>query len=171
MREMKETTIQEIVRIAKELASSGKKWHFHMLTPDCMFNDNKDKHAFILEDEEKQEVYVTYSDERYMDEGKELVKLIHGDKIVKEYEKDEKPPVITDENIQFMLDKAKKLNEKGIHWHHHMLFPDCIFNKHKGNWCIVFEDKEGDKLVESISEEEPSKSLRAIEVLYYAQKS
>jgi len=60
-----------------------------------------------------------------MEEGKEVVKLIHGNKIVEDKETD---AGITDENVKLMLEKAKKFNEQGIHWHHHMLFPDCIFN-------------------------------------------
>ena len=137
-----------------------------MLTPDCMFNERKDKHAFILENETDNEVFIVYSDERYMKEGKELVKLIHGESII---EKGKNPKII-DENVKKMIEKAKKLNEKNIHWHHHMLFPNCIFNKHKGRWCIVFEDLEENKIIESVSDEEPTENLRAIEILYYQQK-
>ncbi len=162
---MKEITIQEAVAIAKKLHSKGKKWHFHMLTPDCMFNDRKDKHTFIVENEEDNEVFVVYSDERYMAEGKELVKLIHGKSIV-----EEKTAKITDEHSKIIIEKAKKFNEQGIYWHHHMLMPNCIFNKHKGKYCIVFEDKEENRIIESVSEEEPKDNLREIEILYYQQK-
>lgn len=164
---MEEITIQELVSIAKKIHTERKKCHFHMLTPDCMFNERKDKQAFVLENETDNKVFVAYSDERYMEEGKELVKLIHGDKIVEDKETDSK---IVDEDIKLILEKTKKLNEQGIHWHHHMLFPNCIFNKHKGKWCIVFEDTEENKITESVSDDEPTNNLRAIEVLYYQQK-
>jgi hypothetical protein len=162
---MQEITIDEVMEKAKQLQKEGKKWHFHMLTPDCMFNEKKEKHAFVLENETDNEVFVVYSDERYMKEGQELVKMIHGNEIMAEGAKP-----IEDENIKLMLEKAKKFNEEGIHWHHHMLFPNCIFNKHKGKYCIVFEDKEENRIIESVSDEEPKENLNKIEVLYYQQK-
>ena len=164
---MKEIAIEQLISIAKKLHSDNKRWHFHMLTPDCLFNEKKDKHAFVLENEEKNDVFVTYSDNRYMNVGKELVKLIHGDKIV---ENDEKDSEIVDEKIKIMLEKARKLNEKDIHWHHHMLFPNCIFNKYKGKYCIIFEDSEENKVIESVTADEPTNHLRVIEILYYNQK-
>lgn len=162
---MEETNIKELIEKAKEFQKQGKKWHFHMLTPDCVFNERKDKNAFILENETDKQSFVVYSDERYMEQGQILVKMLHGKEILKEDSMKQE-----DENIKLILEKAKKLNEEGIHWHHHMLFPDCIFNKHKGKWCIVFEDKEENKVIESISEYEPKENLRKIEVLFYAQK-
>jgi hypothetical protein len=162
---MQEITIQEVMEKAKEWQKEGKKWHFHMLTPDCMFNERKDKHTFVLENETDDEVFVVYSDERYMKEGQELVQIIHGKEIMAEGSKP-----VEDENIKLILEKAKRFNENGIHWHHHMLFPNCIFNKHKGKYCIVFEDKEENKIIESVSDEEPKENLNKIEVLYYQQK-
>ncbi len=163
---MIETTIDNIMEKAKQFHSEGKKWHFHMLTPDCTFNES-DKQAFVLENTTDSEVYVTYSDKRYMTEGKELVQLIHGASIVAE-ESTESPE--DDKAVKEIVRRAEELNDKGAHWHHHMLFPDCIYNKHKGNWCIVFEDPETGKTLEYVSKEEPKEALRKIEVLYYAQK-
>lgn len=162
---MIEKTIGEIEKLANEFRKENKKWHFHMLTPDCMFNERRDIHAFVLENETDGETFVCYSKERYMDVGKRLVQLIHGEKIVSEGEQG-----IDDGYMKEMLAKAKSFNERGVLWHHHMLFPNCIFNKHKGKWCIVFEDKEENKIIEFVSEEEPTEQLRKIEVLYYSQK-
>jgi hypothetical protein len=161
---MRATSIEEIMNKAREFNAHGKKWHFHMLTPDCMFNERKDKHAFVLENETDDEVFVTYSDERYMEQGKELVEMLHGTSITKGKCASE------DENMELMLRKAKELNEGGISWHHHMLFPNCIYNKHKGKWCIVFEDKEQNRVIESVSDKEPTADLSKIEKLYYEQK-
>ena len=61
-------------------------------------------------------------------------------------------------------------NKKNIPWHHHMLFPNCTFNKHKGKWCIIFEDKAENRIIESTSENEPTLNLSIIEKLYYEQK-
>jgi hypothetical protein len=163
---MQKMSIEEIMQKAKEFQEEGKKWHFHMLTPDCMFNERKDKQAFILENETDSQNFVTYSDKRYMEQGQTLVKMLHGNQILKDKMLEEKE----DKNIKLMVQKAKNLNKRGINWHHHMLFPDCIFNKHKGKWCIVFEDKSTGKLIESVSDNEPKENLRKIEILYYAQK-
>lgn len=165
---MKEISIQELVNLAKQFHLGKEKWHFHMLAPNCLYNNRKGKHTFILENETKNEFFIVYSDQKYVEEGKELVKLLHGDKIVEN--KDLNLETI-DEKIKLILKKAKKLSERGIHWHHHMLFPNCVFNKHKGQWVIVFEDDEENEIIESISKNEPIENLRAIESAFYQQKN
>ncbi|MFC2143628.1 hypothetical protein ACFLQN_04490 [Candidatus Aenigmatarchaeota archaeon] len=162
---MEETSIEDIMEKARSFQKQGKKWHFHMLTPDCTFNEKKDKHAFVLENVTDSETYVVYSDTRYMEQGQELVKMIHGDKITESSSTES-----DDDSISEILEKAKQLNEKEVHWHHHMFFPECEFNKHKGKWCIVFEDNEEGKIIEFLSDSEPTENLKKIEALYYAQK-
>ncbi|MBI4176644.1 MAG: hypothetical protein HY518_05540, partial [Candidatus Aenigmarchaeota archaeon] len=134
---MENITIQGIIKRAKYLHSRGKKWHFHMLTPDCIFNRINDKHAFILENRSGNETYVACSDKRYMKEGQGLVKMLYGNKILG---KSNKIQSSRNRKIEGIVKKIKEMNKKNIQWHHHMLFPDCIFNKHKGKWNIVFED-------------------------------
>ena len=163
---MKETSKEEIMEKAKELHSHHKQWHFHMLTPTCTFNDKKGKHAFVLENMTDNETYVVYSNERFMEEGKILVKMLHGEKITEE---PKKVHVINDK-IKSVLESARLLNEKNILWHHHMLFPDCAFNKHKGKWNIVFENPENNKTTEILYEDEPKDDLKQVEVLFYSQK-
>ncbi|MBS3114392.1 hypothetical protein J4448_04785 [Candidatus Woesearchaeota archaeon] len=158
--------IKKLVSIAKKFHSQRKKWHFHMLTPNCIFN-KKDKHAFMLENIEYKEIFIVYSDKRYMKEGKELVKLLYGESIIEEKRLKSK---ITNKRVLRILKKERRLNKLGIEWHHHLLFPECIFNKHKGKWCILFENPENNEMIESISKSEPIKNLRAIETLYYQQK-
>ena len=165
---MQESNFEEIEKLAKELHSQGKKWHFHMLTSDCIFNTNKSKHAFVFENTSENKNYVIYSDKRNMELGQKLVKLIHGDKILK---KESSPNQSPNPTIKKVLDRAQQLNQKGILWHHHMFFPDCIFNEHKGKWVLVFEDPESQEKIELIYDKEPLDDLREIELLYYAQKS
>jgi len=164
---MKETTIEEVEKKASLWQSQGKRWHFHMLTPDCTFNKRNDKHAFVLENRTDNETYAVYSDKRYMETGQKLVKMIHGDKILG---KSKENAGSTNENIKTILKKAKELTEKGVQWHHHMLFPDCIFNKHPGKWNITFEDRENNSIIEALYDKEPVNDLREIEILYYKQK-
>jgi hypothetical protein len=163
---MEEITIDELVDKAKALHKEGKKWHFHMLTPDCMFNERKDKQAFVLEDEQESQGFVTYSDKKYMGEREILLKMLHGKEVLEEKlgRREE------DANIRAIVEKARRFNEQGIPWHHHVFFPNCIFNKHQGKWCIAFEDKEEDRVIESISDSEPKEDLKEIEPLFSAQK-
>jgi hypothetical protein len=156
-----EVTIEKIVELAKGFTKDGKKWHFHMLSPGCVFNTT-DKEGFVLENCTDKQIWVCYSDKRYMKEGKELVQLVHGKGIVSD-KKTESNTV-----MDKIIERCKELNGNGIHWHHHMLFPDCIFNEH-GKWCIVFEDPETGERLEFLSDTEPKDQLARIEVLFYAQ--
>lgn len=164
---MQEITIQEIKEKALLFQKQGKKWHFHILLPNCIFNERKDKNAFILENETDQEYFVVYSDKRYMEEGQFLVKILHGKNILEEQTKQK---IEKDENVRNILKRAEELNKKKIPWHHHMFFPNCIFNKNKGRWTVVFEDPEDGDVIEFSSEDEPRNILNKIEVLYYQQK-
>jgi len=111
---------------------------------------------------------VVCSDEPYLGVGRELVKLLHGDDVVKdEPEENIVPP---SEQVGRLLVRAKQLTEKEKFWHHHMLFPGCKYNKHGNKWVIVFEDQEQGKIIESVSENEPKSDLQHIERLFYNQQ-
>ena len=160
-------SIKRVVELAEQWQSERKEWHFHMLTPDCVFNERNDKYAFVLENRSDQDTYVAYSDFGYMEEGKRLSQLMYGEEFVRESREPENPG---NSSVGRILAKTKELTEKGIPWHHHMLFPDCIFNKHKGKWNIVFEDHDSEDVLESVTDTEPIPDLRAIEALYFAQE-
>lgn len=162
-------SLQKIEKKARELAQEGKSWHFHILTPDCTFN-KKDSYAFILENATDEEVFVFYSAEPQMSTGKKLVKLIHGDDVVQE-DQDKPEEAELPIKVKQLLKKAKKMNEKGSFWHHHMLLPDCTFNETNGKWVIVFEDQETGQAIQSVSDEEPRAALKEIETLFYEQKA
>ena len=51
-----------------------------------------------------------------------------------------------------------------------MLFPNCIYNKLKGKWCIVIEDKESGDMKYAVYDEEPVSDLRKIERIFYNEK-
>ncbi len=164
---MIKSTIEEIKKTAQEYATSGIKWHFHILTPECKLNTTKE-YALILENASNDTKYVCYSETPYMTIGKELVQLLHGKNVIKkDEEKKELPP---SPQVEKLIQRAKELTEKGIFWHHHMLFPYCSFNNQKGKWVIIFEDKENNTIIESISETEPKSDLQHIEALFYSQK-
>ena len=166
---MKKINIKQIKEKAKKLSKGGKDWHFHILTPRCKLNV-ANKYALILENVSDKETFVTHSDTPYMGVGEELVKLLHGDDIIQnEGKKTELSPSsqVVKEKI---LKRAKELTENGVFWHHHMLFPGCIFNDHDDKWVIVFEDQEENTVIESITDNEPKTDLQHIERLFYTQK-
>lgn len=162
---MKECSLETVIEKAKSWHAQGKAWHFHLLTPDCVFN-SRHGYALVLENETDDQVYVAYSDQSPMEVDHELVILLYGDEILAE-EKITSAP--TNEQMQLILKKARELNERGTLWHHHMLPPVCIFNSHKGQWNVFFEDKKDNKVVEAVYDDEPVDDIRQIEVLFFAQ--
>lgn len=165
---MRIVTVEKIKTTAEQLSKLGKKWHFHILTPECQLND-KNSYALILENVSDSETFVCDSDQPYMDIGKELVKLLHGKDVVKD-SRQESRKVKPSAQVERILEKAKQLNKAGKAWHHHMLFPGCKFNRHSDRWVIIFEDKEVNEIIESVSDDEPKNDLQHIETLFYQQK-
>ena len=167
---MKQVSVKDILANAKQFTADEKTWHFHILTPECQLNESG-SYALVLENTTDQNVYVCYSKEPYMNEGKQLVKLLHGDDVVDENEEKSKNKVTqSSETVVEILDRAKILHSQGISWHHHMLFPGCKFNKYSKKWVILFEDKLNGELIESVTENEPKDDLKLIETLFYQQE-
>ena len=164
---MKEISIEQIKVLAEKFSKNDTKWHFHILTPTCLLNTEK-QYALVLEDTTNNNSYVCYSEKPYMGVGEVLVKLLHGNDVVKD--KSEKKELSPSENVKKILKRANELSRKGVFWHHHMLFPDCIFNKDREKWAIIFEDPEKNMIIKSVSDKEPKSDLQHIEALFYKQK-
>ena len=161
---MIEITIEECRKKAKLWHAQKDSWHFHVLAPQCAFNTRRDNYALVLENRTDIRTYVVFSESEFVKVSQELVKLLHGDRIL---DKDEAKASRGSEKIQAVLRRARELNQRNLAWHHHMLFPDCVFNKHSGKWNIVFEDKQDESVVEIVYDVEPVDDLRLIEVLYF----
>jgi hypothetical protein len=58
-----------------------------------------------------------------------------------------------------LLARVVELNDRGVPWHHHMNFPDCVFNRRKGKWAITVESGTGDIAYETY-DHEPKEILR-----------
>ncbi|MCA9386061.1 hypothetical protein KC717_05425 [Candidatus Dojkabacteria bacterium] len=163
---MKEVTLDQIKKLANDFVEKAKDWHFHILSPDCQFNISS-KFVLILENITDQIAYINYSTVPFMNIGKELLKMLHGDQVVEDRKGG--TSVEPSGQVKAIIEKAKKLNSKNKGWHHHLLFPGCIFNKHGDKWVIAFEDIAGGNMIESISNQEPTDDMRHIEPLFYAQ--
>lgn len=166
---MKQVSLENIQQAAKKLANTDKDWHFHILTPECQLNDQP-KYALILENTSENQFLVHYSDEPAMDVGQQLVKLLHGDDVVGDTGVEESQSTPSSDKVKTILDKAEKMNQTGQFWHHHMLFPECKFNRHQGRWTIIFEDQDTGEVLESVSEDEPKSDLKLIKSLFYQQE-
>lgn len=161
---MKEISFDELEAHAESLAEKNKEWHFHMLTPQCQFN-KRNTHAFVLENTTDNQVYVVYSEDRNMSLGKKLVKLLHTEEVT------EKPETAQPSTqIQKPLERMRELNAQNISWHHHMFFPNCVYNKFKGKWNITFEDPDSNSSIELTYDEQPLSDLSYVEAEFYAQK-
>ena len=162
---MIKTSIKQIKKIAQDLSKNKKSWHFHILTPTCHLSTTN-KYALIVENTTDKKTYVCYSNEPYMGIGEIFVKLLHGDDVVQDKAEELNDPSST---IKELFKRAKKLNQQGKFWHHHMLFPDCVFND-TGKWLILFEDQEKGEVLKNISDNEPKSDLKHIETMFYNQK-
>lgn len=162
---MKQIKTQEIINKARQFKDQNLKWHFHILTPECRLNET-DSYALILEDNTNNQIYTCSFKEKPMGMGKELLQLLHGKTIL---QKEETLTNKISPGVEKILKKAKELNSQGIFWHHHMIFPDCVFNKHKGKWVLILEDQESGEILGSVTETEPKEDLKLIETLFYQQ--
>lgn len=162
---MKEVSVKFILAYATQIAGKNKTWHFHLLTPDCVFNTKKD-FALVLEDSKAGITYINHSGTKQEVEGKILLELLHG---IKADEKKHSSGKVSPA-AKKIATRAKQLTKKSIPWHHHALFPDCVYNKSVGNWVVMLEDSVTGKVLESISKEKPDADLQLIEPLFYHQK-
>jgi hypothetical protein len=157
-------TLDEIREMVRTWCEGGARWHFHALAPGCAFSAQRDRHALVLENRTDCQTYVVYSDEAFAEISQELVKMLHGESIL---DKEQARAASSNATFERILQHAQELRQRGIAWHHHMLFPDCILNRHRGKWNIVFEGDEDEEIVEMLYDEEPTADLRKIEVAYF----
>lgn len=149
--------------LVESFIEAGHKWHNHVLSPGCKFNTFKDQYALVIEDDTEGKAFIAPS-AAFPEVDKTLVKMLHGDDIL-----GEGAVTIDLEKLKQaspLLTRLVDLNGRGIKWHHHMNFPLCALNPHRGDWAITIESGEG--IFSEKYPEEPRDVLRAIEVMYFA---
>jgi hypothetical protein len=164
---MQEAELDSIRATAHQLANTGGGWHFHILTPNCALND-KPHFAFILEDVDNVQAWVHYSQWMEQELGSELLPLLHKVSATPADEPDNhyQPSA----KVHQILTRAQELNAAGTRWHHHVLFPGCMFNMHSPRYVLMFEDPEQGNTIEQVSDSEPTPDLKLLEPLFYAQR-
>ena len=153
---------------ALQAHANGVSWHFHIMTPTCKYNESS-QYAFVLEIPDNDIALVHYSDKAEKDLGQELAPLLHGADVLDTGSSSE--DYSPSDAVLEIVRRAEELNEQHIEWHHHMLFPGCIFNKHSPLHTLVFEDSVGGETMESLTDNEPTDDLKQIENLFYAGRS
>lgn len=164
---MKAMIKKDLMEYAKRLSKNKKPWHFHILSSTCILNEQKRGFKLMLEDEEAKEIFFVNCEKKPNEEGKELLQLLYGKDILEETKK----AIEKNETSEEILRRVKDYTKEKIEWHHHMLFPQCIFNKRKGMWCILFEDPKNGECLQSYSEVEPREYLKNIESYFFSQKN
>lgn len=156
----KAAPVDEIVSDAQELNADGKRWHFHMLGPGCIFNKHKGKFCLMLE-ENRVTKYCLF-DEKPTKESLVLAKLAYGEKFIESEDAGAHNP-----EFDAILRRATELKSDGVEWHHHHLLPACLLNEKKGKSCIVLEDPENKETLMAVYDGSPMKDLKKLEELFY----
>lgn len=163
---MKHVSLNKLYSSAVAYHGLHQPWHFHILTPDCRLN-NSTQYALILENTQTQEILINYAETPYQDIGKQLMELLHGPTVINHNQKMLPPP---SQSAAVIITRAKELSHVGIHWHHHLLFPECQYNTHPGKYTLIFEDPQSRETLESVTSAEPTNDLKHLEPLFYQQK-
>lgn len=166
---MQKVSVKKILKTAEKLKKHGKKWHFHLLTPGCVFNEEK-MFALILENSMDGVQLVHHSLKKPAGAGKKLVEMLHGAITKNPSTRSSRSGLKLSAKVNKMIERAVELNNKGFAWHNHLLFPDCIFNHDTRYWTLVFEDPLNGEVIKDMSKVEPKEALKKIEPLFYAQK-
>jgi len=156
--------LEDCLDLANALRAAGRKWHSHVLSPGCLHNPLPEQFGVVIEDDADGIAYLAHSRD-FPEVDKDLVKMLHGDDILdagKACGDNEKVAAST------LLPRVREIAAGGAHWHHHMHFPDCVFNPHRGLWSISVEDGRGGVFSETY-DDEPVDVLREIEVIYFAR--
>ncbi len=161
-----EATLEECVAAAERFAARNDNWHNHVLKPDCVLNSRPGSYALVIENNTTGEVLVCFSNVNHIDEEQHIVKLRHGDAILSKPDELRVNP--GDAGQQPLLDRVRVLATEQTDWHHHMCFPDCVFNSNPGQWTISLEADGHMEDVNLVSTTEPFDVLKEIEDLFFA---
>lgn len=165
-----EVSSQRLLELGEELHAAGERWHNHVLSSDCDLND-RNVCALIVEASDRDQVFVSYSDEPMMDVGRALATLVHGVDPLDDADgsETETTPAPASAAVSRMMQRAADVSARGDHWHHHILFPECVFNPHPGSWTLVFEDPDSGETLESVTSERPARDIQITEARFFAQ--
>jgi hypothetical protein len=171
---MKPISFDTLVDKAKEFKQAGLNWHFHMISPACIFSRLKDQYEIIIEIESTGEEFSSCFSEKPISETRQMAELAYGPGFLN----NEKNPgeaiaadgkVYKNEAFQQIMDRARACSSSDATWHNHHLFAQCIFNPQRGKHCIVFEDETSGDALYAYYDHDPVKDLSELEALFFAK--
>lgn len=148
--------------IGEALHAAGTAWHFHVLSPVCLHNPYPGRFALVIE-AEGQPPRLADAGDRFPAVDEDLVKLLHGADIL---DRNKARGAASAAHSSWLLGQVLAQQDEGRDWHHHMHFPDCVFNPHPGAWSISVES--ADRLIAEAFPDEPVDVLREVELIYFA---
>ncbi|WP_421699079.1 hypothetical protein [Ancylobacter sp.] len=154
--------LEQCLPLVEGFVAAGTKWHSHVLSPGCAFNPYGELYAIVVEDDDAHVAYIAPS-EGFPEVDKVFVKMLHGDDILDEGAARTADPAEVAGSA--LLKRLREIDARGVHWHHHMNFPACALNPHRGHWAITVESDAG--TFSERYEDEPKAVLREIEVIYF----
>ena len=154
--------LEHCLPLVEGFVAAGVRWHSHVLSPGCAFNPYDGLYAIVVEDDGDHVAYIAPSD-GFPEVDKVFVRMLHGDDILDAHAATAGDPAGVAASA--LLAWLREVDSRGVHSHHHMNFPACALNPHRGRWSITVESDEG-TFSESY-EDEPRAVLREIEVLYF----
>jgi hypothetical protein len=152
--------LSECGPLGDRLQAENIPWHFHVLTPDCEHNPFRGNFSIVIENQAEQLPYIADAGDTFPDVDRHLVALLHGDDIL------DANMSKGNANGSPLVVHLKELQSGGISWHHHMFFPDCVFNPMPGKWVISIESS-APTFTESYLAE-PVDVLREVELLCFS---
>jgi hypothetical protein len=163
---MQEITIEQACELAKTWQTAGESWHFHVLFPGCVFNTRSNQYAMALENRTTDQTYVVYSDIGFAKVSQELLKMQYGNNFLN---KSQASVGHTTKQIKPIVDQCEVYSRDNILWHHHLFFPDCIFNEHPGKWNIVMEGSGQSKIMNALYDQQPVEDFQQLEIAYFKE--
>lgn len=157
-------TVEQAREKSRSWQINGDNWHFHVLSPACLFNTDRTKYALILENQTTGQICAVYSETGFSTLSQDMLKLLYGEKILA---RPDAPPNLPDKRIEQILNRCEESSRENIPWHHHMLFPDCVFNDEPGKWNLVLEIGREPQVINISFDQQPLAALKRIEIAYF----
>lgn len=152
--------MDECVGLAESLQAQSRRWHSHVIWPGCLESPYPD-YAVVIEDPESGRSFISPS-ETFPEVDKVLVRMLHGDDILDPRRKQGGSDAPVESKV---LDAVRAAVADSAAWHHHMCFPDCVFNREPGKWTISVES--GDEVCSESWDDEPTDVLWELEILCF----
>jgi len=143
-----------------------ESWHFHMFSPNCIFNPQAGVYTLMVEFTDQRRNVCVMFEERPVEVNKVLLAMLHGEGALDEKGSDDEAGGMTPEE-EALLASVSAAVAAGRNWHHHMMFPICTLNTAEGKWRLSVEIEGSEEPAILDSDAEPSLLLNRLERIYF----